>query len=326
MKVSSDPQASARDANAPATSPRSASPSQAGSSATDGDPTPGAISIAGGPSSVTPNPWESLRRFTPARIALGRSGVSVPTAAHLAFQFAHAKARDAVHRALDVDALARDVESLGLETLRVRSAAGDRTTYLQRPDLGRRLDDASRERLRAFRAPADAHGTPAPACDLAFVVADGLSSAAVQRHAAPLLGETLTLLRGRQGGPPWHIAPVVLAEQGRVALGDDIGEALGVRLVAVLIGERPGLSSPDSVGVYLTWSPRVGCTDAQRNCISNVRPEGLPYVDAAAKLCHLLEAAMQRQLTGVGLKDESGAGGAGGAAAIDVRANWLLGA
>jgi ethanolamine ammonia-lyase small subunit len=236
-----------------------------------------------------------LRRFTPARIALGRSGSSLPTTPQLAFQLAHAQARDAVHRALDIGEIAQAIQALGLGTCVVHSAAADRSTYLQRPDLGRRLDPASGEALRGQSS--------GQSPDLAVVVADGLSALAIERHAARFLAALLPLLRGTE--PVWSLAPVTLVQQGRVAVGDEIGAALGARLVLVLIGERPGLSSPDSLGLYLTWAPQPGRTDAERNCISNIRPEGLPYDEAAHRAAWLLNAARARQLTGVALKDES---------------------
>ncbi|WOB08414.1 ethanolamine ammonia-lyase subunit EutC [Piscinibacter gummiphilus] len=243
---------------------------------------------------VTLDPWQALRAHTPARVALGRSGVSVPTQELLRFGAAHAMARDAVHLPLDVATLGAQLEADGWPTLCVHSAAPDRATYLLRPDLGRRLSDASAEVL--------AQHTPPGGCDLLLVVGDGLSSLAVTRHAAPLLAA----LR-RLAPTEWRIGTVVMAEQARVALGDPIGEQLGARLVAVLIGERPGLSSPDSLGVYLTHAPRRGRTDAERNCLSNIRPEGLGYEAAAHKLVWLCSQALQRGLTGIGLKDESGA-------------------
>jgi ethanolamine ammonia-lyase small subunit len=249
---------------------------------------------------VTPQPWQSLRRFTAARIALGRAGHSVPTAAHLDLQASHAAARDAVHLPFDADGVAAAVRAQGLATLALHSAAADRATYLQRPDLGRRLDEASRAALAAWRVEAGA----AAVHDLAVVVADGLSALAVNRHAAGLLGHLMARLRA-DAAQPWSVAPVALARQARVALGDEIGEGLRARTVLVLIGERPGLSSPDSLGLYFTWAPRPGRSDAERNCISNVRPEGLPLAAAAARLHRLLGQARSRQLTGVGLKDES---------------------
>ena len=250
---------------------------------------------------VVRNPWDQLRQFTAARIALGRSGVSVPTAPQLAFQFAHAQARDAVHLELDDAALASDLtEALGLPCISVHSAAADRATYLRRPDLGRKLDPASRAAL-------DRPGT----YDIGFVIADGLSALAIERHALPFLRSFLGTA---------VMAPLVIVRQGRVAVGDEVAELLGIELVIVMIGERPGLSSPDSMGLYLTWQPRVGMTDERRNCISNVRPDGLSYDDAARKLHYLVDEARRRGLSGVALKDNSGAE----APAIDDHPNFLL--
>lgn len=249
---------------------------------------------------VTPTPWDGLKRFTDARIALGRAGHSQPTAAHLAFQLAHAQARDAVHLALDVKGMTASLQALGLEVLPLHSAASDRATYLQRPDLGRQLDAASRQRLQAWRAVM----TDAEPADLALVVADGLSALAVMQNAVPLLAELLSGLRADTAFS-WRIAPLALVEQGRVAIGDDIGQLLGARCAVVLIGERPGLSSPDSLGIYFSWAPRVGLNDAQRNCISNVREAGLAPGLAAGKLMALLQQARLRQVTGIGLKDDT---------------------
>lgn len=252
---------------------------------------------------VTRNPWDQLRGFTAARIALGRAGVSMPTTPQLAFQLAHAQARDAVHRELDAPALAGSLTaSLGLPCLCVHSAAPDRATYLRRPDLGRRLGPDSRL-------------PPGGAYDIGFVIADGLSALAIERHALPFLRSWI------DAAPDGiSIAPLVIAHQGRVALGDEVAQLLGIELVVVLIGERPGLSSPDSMGLYLTWQPRVGLTDARRNCISNVRPEGLGYDDAARKLHYLVAEARRRGLSGVALKDDS----EDAAPAVDGPANFLL--
>ncbi|SAL09520.1 ethanolamine ammonia-lyase small subunit [Caballeronia peredens] len=241
--------------------------------------------------SVSVNPWDALRRFTDARIALGRAGSSLPTAPLLAFNLAHAQARDAVHRPLDVEALRSALLSKGFDTATVESAAPSRDVYLRRPDLGRRLSDESATCL-------ESHATGA---DLVFVIADGLSSSAASMHAIPLVERTMARLEG------WRIGPVVIATQARVALGDCIGAILKARMVAVLIGERPGLSSPASLGVYVTFDPVRGRSDAERNCISNVRPEGLAYDAAAFKLAYLLNEARLRKLTGVALKDESAA-------------------
>jgi ethanolamine ammonia-lyase small subunit len=241
---------------------------------------------------VVDQPWAALRRHTAARIALGRAGASLPTAAHLAFQQAHAEARDAVHAALDAEALQAGLHALGEVPLQVQSRAADRAVYLQRPDLGRRLNEDSAARVAALQ-PAET--------DLAFVLADGLSALALQRQALPLFSALRERLL-RQGG--WSWAPPVVATQARVALGDEVGALLKARCVVVLIGERPGLSAPDSLGIYFSWAPRPGLTDADRNCISNVRPEGLAPEVAAAKLHGLLSLARTRRLSGVALKDE----------------------
>lgn len=242
------------------------------------------------------DPWARLREFTPARIGLGRAGSSLPTRALLEFELAHAQARDAVHASFDTETLTRELRQSGFrDAITVTSQARDRMEYLLRPDLGRALDGQSRERLHAIGAQSRA---------LAVVIADGLSAIAPQRHAVPLLREVRAgwgmLLRDS-----WETVTVVVANRARVALGDAIGALLGAEAVVVLIGERPGLSSPDSLGVYLTWAPRVGRTDAERNCISNVRPEGLPYREAAKRLVYLLCEARRLQLSGVALKDDS---------------------
>ncbi|MYM69711.1 ethanolamine ammonia-lyase subunit EutC [Pseudoduganella sp. FT55W] len=245
---------------------------------------------------VTINPWQSLRRFTAARIALGRSGVSQPTAEQLVFQLAHARARDAVHLALDQEALSAALVAAcsGVQCVSVQSAARDRHVYLQRPDLGRRLDAASRDKLEAL-----AVDSSAARYDLAIVIADGLSALAIEQNAAPFLRSLMAKLEG------WHLAPITIVHQGRVAIGDEIGHLLNAQIVVVLIGERPGLSSPDSMGLYLTYAPRPGLTDAHRNCISNVRTAGLTYEAAAFKLHYLLSESRRRQLSGVALKDET---------------------
>lgn len=237
-------------------------------------------------SEPVPDLWAALRRHTSARIGLGRAGDSVPTARLLEFEAAHAAARDAVHTPIDVAAIRAQLG--GLPTVTVRSAVRDRSHYLRRPDLGRRLD----AECTALLAPG--------AYDVAFVITDGLSARAVHDHAAAVLLATLEQL------PGWSVAPVVLASQGRVALGDEIAERLGAALVVVLLGERPGLSAADSLGIYLTADPRVGRTDAERNCISNVRPpEGLGYAAASGKLVHLMREARRLGITGVGLKDDT---------------------
>jgi len=236
------------------------------------------------------DPWSLLRGATRARVALGRAGDGLPTGRELEFRAAHAVARDAVHTPLDADLVRAALADagVGLPLLEVRSQAPDRTTYLQRPDLGRRLADGT-------ELPAGDH-------DLALVLADGLSPRAVHEHAAGTVAAVLDRL------PGWSVAPLVLAHQARVALGDPIGEALGARIVVVLVGERPGLSSADSLGLYLTHDPRPGRADSERNCISNVRPpHGLSYAQAADTLAALLQAARQLGASGVVLKDEGAA-------------------
>ncbi|BBO56988.1 ethanolamine ammonia-lyase subunit EutC [Cobetia sp. AM6] len=250
---------------------------------------------------VTPNPWQRLGQFTDARIGLGRAGISLPTNRSLEFQLAHARAQDAVHLPLEIPRLIEDLNQLtALENApqiqRLHSRAVDRTTYLQRPDYGRRLDEASRQQLSALDA------QPA---DLAIVVVDGLSSLAVQNNAAPFIAALLEAL-AEDGPDAWSLASICVVEQGRVAIGDEVGELLNARAVLVMVGERPGLSSPDSLGLYLTWQPRVGLSDASRNCISNVRPAGLDFAMAAQRLHYLLREARKLGLTGVGLKDRSG--------------------
>jgi ethanolamine ammonia-lyase small subunit len=240
-----------------------------------------------------------LRQFTSGRIALGRTGISLPTTPQLEFQLAHARARDAVHHELDTDILQQAVTGLQLveQCVVVESSAGNRATYLQRPDLGRRLSSGSRQQLQLLASQSKQVG----ACDLAFVIADGLSALAVETNAVPFLKAVLERLA--QDG--LSLAPVTIVRQGRVAVGDEVGELLGAKLVVVLIGERPGLSSPDSMGLYMTWGPRVGLTDESRNCISNVRPAGLSYEEASYKLHYLIGEALRRELTGVQLKDET---------------------
>jgi len=242
------------------------------------------------PTTAPADAWSSWRRSTPARIGLGRVGDAAPTAELLRFGWAHASARDAIHAQPDLDALEGSLEAQGWHTLRVKSRAADRTTYLRRPDLGRLLDEDDAKQLQA-----DAGG-----CDVCIVVGDGLSALAIERHAAPLLAALKPLVPA-----DWRFGPVVLASQSRVALADDIGERVGARLSVMLIGERPGLSSPDSLGIYLTFDPRRGRVDAERNCISNVRSEGLPPHAAAPRLAWLMRESLRRSCSGVQLKDES---------------------
>ncbi|MFW6752291.1 ethanolamine ammonia-lyase subunit EutC [Pseudomonas glycinae] len=260
------------------------------------------------------NPWLELRRLTPARIALGRIGTSLPTRAQLDFQYAHAQARDAVHLPFDHAGLSAQLTERQRDSLLLHSAAADRNSYLQRPDLGRKLSDQSAQALREYAQ------THPGGVDLVIVVADGLSALAVHRHTLPFL----TRLEEQMSADEWSIAPVVLVEQGRVAIGDEIGQLLGAKMVVMLIGERPGLSSPDSLGLYFTYNPKVGLTDAYRNCISNVRLEGLSYGMAAHRLLYLMREACRRQLSGVNLKDEAQVQTLESEAGADMKSNFLL--
>ena len=240
------------------------------------------------------DPWAQFRAATRARIGLGRAGDALPTAALLDFTLAHARARDAVHGAPDFVAIATRLQPA--ETVLVHSQAADRLTYLRRPDLGRRLREADREKLKMG------------AWDAVFVVADGLSANAIDAHAVPMI----VAARARLDG--WRLAPVVLARQARVALGDEIGAALGARLTVLLVGERPGLSVQDSLGIYLTIAPGVGRNDSERNCLSNIHADGLSYEGAADKLAWLMKEAVRLSLTGVGLKEDAPIALAGSAA------------
>lgn len=244
---------------------------------------------------IVANPWTALRQYTDARIALGRAGHALPTDEVLGFQLAHAQARDAVGKPIDFGPIATGLAALDLGVGHLHSRAVDRATYLKRPDLGRLLDEPSRRALD--QAPASARGS-----DLVLVVGDGLSAVAIERHAVPLVAE----LRGRLALAGVRMCPVVwLACQARVALSDEVGEGLGARLAVILIGERPGLSSPDSLGLYLTFDPRRGRQNADRNCISNVRAGGLTYSEAASRLTWLVCEALRRGISGVELKDLS---------------------
>ena len=260
------------------------------------------------------NPLLELRRLTPARIALGRTGTSMPTSAQLDFQYAHAQARDAVHLPFDHRALSSQLAERGRESLLLHSAATDRNSYLQRPDLGRKLSDQSAQTLRDY-----ALSHPG-GIDLAVVVADGLSALAVHRHTLPFLAR----MEEQTAAEGWSLSPVILVEQGRVAVADEIGELLGAKMVVILIGERPGLSSPDSLGLYFTYNPKVGLTDAYRNCISNVRLEGLSYGMAAHRLLYLMREACRRQLSGVSLKDEAQVQTLESDIGADMKGNFLL--
>ena len=242
-----------------------------------------------------PRSLDELRNLTPARVALGRAGASLPTKALLDFTLDHARARDAVHAPFDASALTAALGALGLESCAVASRAGDRQAYLKRPDLGRRLDQPSIDLLRS-------HGRPAGR--LVIVIGDGLSPAAVQAHAV----EVMRYLLPHLASEAIDIGDVVVASLARVALGDEIGALLNARMVVMLIGERPGLSAPNSLGAYLTFAPRVGRTDAERNCVSNIHREELSYEEAAFKIGWLVREGFRRHITSIALKDESGEG------------------
>jgi len=233
-----------------------------------------------------------LRRLTPARVALGRSGASMPTEALLNFTLDHAKARDAVHTPFNIAAVMDGLGALGLQAIAVRSEAVDRKTYLRRPDLGRKLDASSRDNLSALNQ---------PSCDLAIMIGDGLSSAAVHLHGLEITRRLAARFVGLG-----TLSPVVVASGARVALGDEVGQLLNARMTVVLIGERPGLSAPDSLGCYITYAPKQGLTDAERNCVSNIHGAGLSYDEAAFKIGWLVREGLTRKLSGVALKDESG--------------------
>lgn len=261
------------------------------------------VNINKASNSVVTSPWQKLRSLTSARIALGRTGNSIPTDALLSFQLDHAQAMDAVHCALDTQALKIELEQLPIlqsiesgEIQVVESKITDRLMYLQRPDLGRQLSVASWAKLKKQAS------TSQTQPDLAIVIADGLSSTAIQNHAAPFLKR---LLRKLDESKSWHLAPLTIVKQGRVAIADDVAECFNARMALILIGERPGLSSPDSMGLYLTWGAKRGAKDSERNCISNIRPEGLSYDDACQRTLYLLEEAKRLHLSGVDLKDRS---------------------
>jgi len=232
--------------------------------------------------------WEQLKSFTSARVALGKSGGSLTTRELLKFREDHALARDAVWTALHVDSLLEELQATGLASCVVQSRCKDREAYIKRPDLGRRLAPMAVEKLEKMNV---------GPVDIAFCIADGLSAFAIERHALPFLREFLPLIA------PFKLSPVVVIQQGRVAISDEIGQLFQSKLSIILIGERPGLTSPDSLGVYMTYHPQVGTTDEKRNCISNIRDEGLPYAFAARKLGFLVSESIQRKLSGVNLKD-----------------------
>jgi len=233
-----------------------------------------------------------LKKLTPARVGLARAGSSIATRDILTFDLDHAQARDAVHLPFDSAGIASQLDDRQIRSIGVHSAAADRTTFLQRPDLGRQLDDPSRQRLKPFRSPDN------ESYDLAMVIADGLSPRAIHSNAIAFIDS----FKKHSAAHGWRWAPLVIASQARVALADEIGEILNARLSVILIGERPGLSAADSMGIYLTYAPRIGCTDAQRNCISNIRQAGLHPDKAAQQLQVLISGAFKLGLSGVNLK------------------------
>ncbi len=239
---------------------------------------------------IAPDAWYSLRAYTAARIALGKTGVAIPLHETLQFRLAHAYARDAVYSVLKKDELLSSLSAFHLPVFLIHSMANNRNEYLQRPDLGRRLNDDSVKKLGNFHS---------NGFDVCIVVADGLSATAINEHAIPVLQQLIPLLQKAK----FNVAPLCLAEEGRVAIADEIGFLLSAKISVILIGERPGLSSPDSMGAYLTYHPLVGLTDEKRNCISNIRPEGLIFSLAAEKIFHLLKESLRLKISGVALKD-----------------------
>lgn len=237
-----------------------------------------------------PDEWEFLKAYTNARIALGKTGVSIPLKESLQFKMAHAHAKDAVYSSLDIPALRADLSGTGLPVLTVHSQAENRDVYLQRPDLGRFLNGSSVEQLQQLNS---------PSADICIIIADGLSATAVMKNSVPVV--RLLVEKAQQAG--YTLAPILLVEQGRVAITDSIGGILRPRLAVMLIGERPGLSSFDSMGAYMTYDPQPGLTDERRNCVSNIREQGLPHALAVAKLMYLIQSAFRLQITGVALKD-----------------------
>lgn len=240
------------------------------------------------------DPWDKLKQFTDARIALGRAGCSIPTHAMLEFQLAHAQARDAVYQALDVDALTSNLAENGLYSIHVQSLATDKEIYLKRPDLGRLLDDESKQKI------ANDQYTRNENFDVCIVIGDGLSSFAIEENAVTFINA----LKEQIVEEKWTLAPIVIATGSRVALGDQVAELLNAKMLVMLIGERPGLSSPDSMGIYYTWDAKTGCADSKRNCISNVRPAGLSINIAIQRLMNLMRNSKQLGYSGVKLKDE----------------------
>ncbi len=245
------------------------------------------------PDQVERNAWSYLKEFTDARIAIGRSGLSIPTREVLRFQLSHAQARDAVLQPLDTQKLYDQLEAQGIKFMTVQSKVTDRTEYLRRPDLGRQLADESAEKIAALAA-----SLPA-APDIAMVFSEGLSSIAIQTNLLPFLK-----VFNAVSGLNVRFSPLIHVEQGRVAVGDAVADILGAKVVVMLIGERPGLTSPDSMGIYMTYDARPGTTDERRNCISNIRPAGQSYMQAADTLNYLLSESLRRGISGVDLKDD----------------------
>ena len=242
---------------------------------------------------IQEDPWSPLKTYTAARIALGRTGTALPLEASLEFRLAHAHARDAVYSVLQTDKIAEDLKRLQMPYFLLHSKANNRHTYLQRPDYGRQLNDASVLQMQEFKS---------NGFDIAVTIADGLSATAVNEHAIPVLEPLIALWQQSNV----TIAPICICEEGRVAISDETGSLLKATLSLIFIGERPGLSSPDSLGAYLTYAPAVGTTDEKRNCVSNIRPQGLGYAAAADKIFYLVKESLRVQLSGVQLKDNAG--------------------
>ncbi|WP_179413651.1 ethanolamine ammonia-lyase subunit EutC [Mucilaginibacter sp. E4BP6] len=238
------------------------------------------------------SPLNPLKEFTAARVGIGRTGTSIPTKQSLAFKLAHAHARDAVYSVLDIDGLSNDIKQFNLPVLLLHSKAGNRAEYLQRPDLGRKLKKSSANQLKEYTGD----------YDVSIIIADGLSAAAINENVIGLLNHLIPLFTAAN----LKLAPVCFVEQGRVAVSDKVAHLLNAKLSVILIGERPGLSSADSIGAYLTYGPKPGLTDESRNCISNIRPQGLMFKPAADKIFYLIQEAFRMKLTGIGLKDNQG--------------------
>jgi len=238
------------------------------------------------------DPLQALKAFTPARIGLGRMGSGIPLKAFQEFKLAHAHARDAVYSELDVDGLAINLKQFELPILYLHSAAAYREQYLQRPDLGRKLNEESAEEIKNYYSP----------CDVNIIICDGLSAAAVNNNTIPLLQLLVPMLNEVK----LRLGPIALVKQGRVAIADELAYQLGANLSLILIGERPGLSAADSVGAYITYAPKPGLTDESRNCVSNIRPQGLNSAAAASKISYMIQEAFKNKLSGIGLKDNEG--------------------